>query len=98
MTELAALSAWYAAHCDGVWEHDHGVVIETLDNPGWRLLVDLRGTALEARHFDDVSAGDPSTNDWKVLRVRNARFEGMGDPSRLGEIIRGFVDWATASE
>jgi hypothetical protein len=31
---LEWLMRWYAAHCDGEWEHTYGVVIDTLDNPG----------------------------------------------------------------
>ena len=48
---LAFLEAWYAAQCNGDWEHDFGVTLETLDNPGWSLRVDLVGTALEGRAF-----------------------------------------------
>jgi hypothetical protein len=35
MDEFSELQDWYAAHCNGEWEHQHGVVIESLDNPGW---------------------------------------------------------------
>ena len=47
MTEITALQRleqWFAARCNGDWEHASGVTIETLDNPGWRLWVDLTGT------------------------------------------------------
>ncbi len=45
------LQSWYANHCDGVWEHTSGVRIDTIDNPGWSLKVDLIGTELEHREF-----------------------------------------------
>jgi hypothetical protein len=32
---LTWLQAWYAEQCDGDWEHQFGVSVETLDNPGW---------------------------------------------------------------
>jgi hypothetical protein len=32
---LPRLSRWYAAHCSGEWEHQYGVSIQTIDNPGW---------------------------------------------------------------
>ena len=32
---LSYLTAWFARQCDGDWEHDLGIRIETLDNPGW---------------------------------------------------------------
>ncbi|MFE2849501.1 Imm53 family immunity protein, partial [Streptomyces scopuliridis] len=29
------LQNWYTQQCDGDWEHEWGVKIATLDNPGW---------------------------------------------------------------
>jgi hypothetical protein len=46
-----ALQQWYLAECNGDWEHSYGVHIETLDNPGWMLKVDLRDTSLAERSF-----------------------------------------------
>ena len=43
MDELQLLQEWYVAQCDGDWEHSYGVKIDTLDNPGWSLKVDLVG-------------------------------------------------------
>jgi len=34
--ELIALQSWCANHCDGDWERQHGIGIDTLDNPDWR--------------------------------------------------------------
>ena len=52
-TPLRGLQLCYLSRCDGDWEHSFGVVVETLDNPGWRLLVDLEGTGLEAKPFEE---------------------------------------------
>jgi hypothetical protein len=43
-TVLERLQTWYSSHCDGEWEHDFGVQIGTLHNPGWTLRIDLTGT------------------------------------------------------
>ncbi|MBJ7330653.1 MAG: hypothetical protein JHC95_12210 [Solirubrobacteraceae bacterium] len=43
---LRHLEAWYLAQCDGDWEHEFGVSIETLDNPCWRMRIDLCGADL----------------------------------------------------
>jgi len=48
---LARLERWYAARCDGAWEHQKGVVIETLDNPGWQMRIDLDETGPSATEF-----------------------------------------------
>lgn len=100
--ELRWLEQWYAARCDGEWEHAYGVTIETLDNPGWIVRVDLVGTPLEPRSTPDqivyqegvTDADDPNTpSSWIVCRVRERQFQGAGDPSRLREILRRFRAW-----
>jgi hypothetical protein len=96
------LEDWYASHCDGEWEHVCGVKIDTLDNPGWSVTVSLGGTSLADREFDPVeeAAGE---HDWLVCRVEDSeeleegrRFVGVGDPSKLLDIIRRFRSWAEA--
>jgi hypothetical protein len=51
---LSDLSRWYAHHCDGEWEHHHDIAIETTDNPGWWVKIDLAGTELEGRAFPAI--------------------------------------------
>nr|TKK07812.1 hypothetical protein SrhCFBP13529_11555 [Stenotrophomonas rhizophila] len=46
MHALDRLQKWYADQCDGDWEHSFGIRIDTLDNPGWTVSVDLTDTAL----------------------------------------------------
>ena len=61
-TDIEWLEQWYVAQCDGDWEHAKGVKIETLDNPGWLLTVDLAGTEREGRPDAVVRIeGDPPT-------------------------------------
>ncbi|MHC3815880.1 Imm53 family immunity protein [Streptomyces sp. DT9] len=45
------LQNWYAQQCDGDWEHEWGVKIATLDNPGWTIEIDLKETDLEEREY-----------------------------------------------
>jgi hypothetical protein len=84
MEPLARLQAWYAAQCDGDWEHQHGVRIETLDNPGWLVTVELAGTQLEGRPFADVAEGvgydaHPDAARWVHCVVRDGAWRGSGD-------------------
>jgi hypothetical protein len=48
---LTWLQAWYASQCNGDWEHEYGVSIETLDNPGWLLKLDLQETGMDGLTF-----------------------------------------------
>ncbi len=89
------LQSWYSAQCDGDWEHQHGVKIGTLDNPGWSLDVDLVGTALEGRAFSEVKQ-DRSEQDWIYCALREGRFYGRGGALNLTELIEVFRAWAEA--
>lgn len=46
------LMNWYVRECNNDWEHSYGVKIDTLDNPGWTIEIDLRETSLEGRSFE----------------------------------------------
>ena len=88
--DLTWLMQWYLAQCDEDWEHQFGVEIGTLDNPGWSLSIDLDGTSLEGRMFgplyDGVSEqeqpvqGGDGDVPWMVCRVEGSKFKGWGGP------------------
>ena len=79
---LAWLQNWYAQQCDGEWEHDHGVRIETLDNPGWYLRMDV-GAALHG--FEPVSEELPDR--WLHARVTDGTLWVACDPHSLGRAL-----------
>jgi Immunity protein 53 len=92
---LDELRDWYCAQCDGDWEHTYGVVIETLDNPGWKVKIDLRDTILEDAPFPAIISGNSEEHEfWIDCRVDAKQFHGAGDTSRLEEIISHFIRWA----
>jgi hypothetical protein len=90
---MIALESWYARNCDGDWEHRYGITIETLDNPGWAVRIDLAETALAGRPFDDVRI-DRSPQDWVRCSVEADVFKGFGGLRNLDEILYHFVRWA----
>jgi len=95
MEELARLQSWYAANCDGNWEHTNGIVIDTLDNPGWRFEVDLADTPLNQRLFNPVSRqAQDLDSDWVRCDVVNGKFRGFGGPTNLTELVNVFLVWA----
>jgi len=93
---LAELQSWYSSQCNGDWEHQAGIEIETLDNPGWRLSIDLEGTDLEGVPFDAVESLAP-TRSWIRCWVKERKFEGAGGPQMLESMMRIFLDWAAQS-
>lgn len=90
---LTWLQAWYAAQCDGDWEHGGGISIDTLDNPGWSLRISLDGTVLAGRTLDRHEI-HRSEHDWIIIEVVDNRFEAACGPLNLGEGVHEFRLWA----
>ena len=96
-TSLDALQSWYQMQCDGEWEHQYGIEIETLDNPGWAVEVDLAGTKLSGKSLPEMTA-ERSETDWFRCSVEAGRFKGFGGPTNLTEILEVFLGWAEAEQ
>ena len=82
---ILQLQQWYEAQCNGDWEHQYGISIETLDNPGWR--VESAGvpfTRIEEKH---------QNGKWLLCWTEKDKFVGAGDPSKLIVILQHFLEW-----
>jgi hypothetical protein len=91
--ELDRLQIWYVSQCDGDWEHSYGVSIENIDNPGWKVTVQLTDTGLQDVQFQALSI-ERSAMDWIHCAVTDMNFQGRGGPHNLVEILGVFLDWA----
>jgi hypothetical protein len=99
---LARLQAWYAARCDGDWEHQNGIRIGTLDNPGWQVAIDLAGTPLADRQFIEVreglgADGHPDFQRWLRCWVEGGKWHAAGDESQLARALELFLNWIGGS-
>lgn len=98
MTDLLSkLQDWYSQQCNGEWEHGSGIKIETLDNPGWSVEIDLKGTKLEQALLDKIT-NERSSQDWIICWTENSRFRGVGGPHNLAEILETFLQWAERAQ
>ncbi len=103
---LLWLSQWYLSQCDNDWEHSHGVKIDTLDNPGWSLKIDLTDTPMQGRPFEREEHGEISgdldewrqTGCWWVARVNGNTFDVACGPLDLSAAVGVFRRWVDASE
>ncbi len=86
------LQNWYEAQATDGWEHRYGIRVTTLDNPGWSVTVDLRGTGAEGKAFDAVNL-DRGERDWVYCWVEEERFEGRGGPHSFVEILELLRAW-----
>lgn len=96
---ILRLQNWYSSQCNGEWEHSWGVMIGTLDNPGWSVEIDLTDTPLSGAKFNGHSYGvgedsNESSDDWMDCKVEGDKFLGFGGPGKLEEILTIFLDWA----
>lgn len=94
VTTLDRLCKWYSAQCDGEWEHRYGLRIETLDNPGWIIRIDLNGIALEAARHEPGLVVSRSESDWIHASIESNRFTLACGPGNLEEAIVYFLAFA----
>lgn len=88
------LMAWYGSCCNGEWEHSFGVRIETLDNPGWALDVDLTETPFEDRLLPR-SLEERSEDDWIAVEASGGRFRARGGVQNLVDLMLAFRHFIT---
>lgn len=99
MDSIEWLQEWYKAQCNGEWEHRHGVSIETLDNPGWTVRIDLSGTSLQDVPMQEIQSsqinhqGLDGNQDWLHCKVESNCFVGAGGPTSLALICETFRRW-----
>ncbi|MFC8678486.1 Imm53 family immunity protein [Streptomyces griseorubiginosus] len=86
---FAGLVQWYQSQCDGDWEHEYGVRLASLDNPGWTLEVDLQETDAEGRLMPKRRTDDEQ-GKWLVAWSDGERFRASCDPGSLEEMVRLF--------
>lgn len=103
MTTLQRLANWYTHQCDGEWEHLGGVRIESCDNPGWWVKINLKGTGLETLTFDPKSENVEAQRiqlgpRWLDCRIVDGVWNGAGDETRLEEIIELFLAWVEQND
>jgi hypothetical protein len=87
------LEHWYSSQCNGDWEHNYGVTIESIDNPGWRVKIDLNGTRYAALPNFDIKENYDSDSEWMVCKIVEGVYEGVAGPFMLGPIIQTFRSW-----
>ena len=92
MNELSWIQHWYQKQSDGKWEHQYGVEIGTLDNPGWRVEIDGL-TADSISSLPRQHAEEDSETSWVKCSLSDGKFQGHGGPQSLEKIINIFRTW-----
>jgi hypothetical protein len=92
---LTWLMEWYAEQCNGDWEHSYGIKIETLDNPGWSVTIDIE----DINHNQIINKPwrlvELDSTNWYGYKVEDGKFDASGDPSKLDHLIHLFREIVT---
>jgi hypothetical protein len=89
LNNIQWLEHWYKNECNGDWEHTYGISIQTIDNPGWSIQIDLSDTCYEKLEKFTESK-EISDLDWYVIKIKDEKFHAVGDPSKLDFLIGKF--------
>jgi len=94
MDVLERIQRWHKAQCERGRDLSLGVRIETTeDKPGWSVHIDLAGTPLSGLTLQPYREG-ATDRDWLAYRIKDDRFEGVGDPTKLQALLFAFLDLA----
>jgi hypothetical protein len=101
VSRISELQEWYLSQCNANWEHEFGVKINTLDNPGWTIEIDLEGTDIQEKPFAEHAYGvgeaaGKSGDDWLACKIEEHKFKAAGGPRKLEEMIGVFLNWTKA--
>jgi hypothetical protein len=83
------LQNWYQSQCNEDWKHSFGIKIDTVDNPGWWVEIDLNETKWKDLHIPSKSV-EHNDNDWYFFKIEDSKFKASGDPSKLEIIFKEF--------
>jgi hypothetical protein len=89
---LRRLQDWYKSNCDGNWEHSYGIKIETLDNPGWAVKLDLQETELDEMQIKREWQNPNDENDWFTFAVKDGSLTVACGPDNLEQVLTIFLD------
>lgn len=95
MEILKWLTDWYKSNCDGDWEHSYGIRIDTLDNPGWFINIDLIDTKQDGKMISIKV--ENTDDDWYSIKSDGSVFEAYGDFSKLPLLVLKFKEFVEST-
>ena len=89
---LEWLEKWYKSQCNNEWEHNFGIKIETIDNPGWTLSIDLEDTEHNLNMVNWSQFGDFDKR-WVGFKIEKNVYYASSDPENLNTLIYIFKEF-----
>ena len=94
---LIWLLKWYYKQCGEKWDNGDrlngkGIQINTMDNPGWGLKINLEKAKMQNKSFEEINI-ERSEQDWICCFVKDGMFRGYGGLTNFPEILQIFRNW-----
>ena len=83
---IEGLLRWYAARCDGAWEHRYGFTIESCDNPGLQVTVDI-ATEPALRPEADRPLTQEGDDPGVSMMIRDRKLVAFAAPGRERQML-----------
>ena len=87
---ITEIESWYKQQCNSSWEHQYGISLQTIDNPGWELKIDLLGTPYSELKMEPYYC-ERSESDWLFCKIESGVFYAYGGPMNLCEMLKYFI-------
>ena len=89
-SEIAGwLGKWFAACCNGDWEHGYAVIISLKEGIRWEVYIDLADTLFENTRLNAKQVV-VSESDWFTCSISQHKFIGTGGLNNLSDILLAF--------
>lgn len=88
---LEWIQNWFKQNCDGNWEHGEAIQINTLDNPGWEVEIDISNTSIANLDIKRI-LNETSPQDWYGVKIENQKFNAVGDSGKLKFLLGLFKE------
>ncbi|MDI7184581.1 Imm53 family immunity protein [Leptospira santarosai] len=97
-TMFSWLIEWRKSQCDGDWEHENGIAINTNGDLGWQVKIEVNFTELDGVVINHTLI-QQGLNDWYSFSLKDGKFLAEGDPKKLSIILEKFKEiWVTYVE
>ena len=90
---LVGFQDWYLKKCDGAWEHSNYFLIESLDNPGWKIKI-----SGEQQRTEVSLKINRSDENWIHVKATSGDFVGYGGGTNLMELLEAAATWLGIEE
>jgi hypothetical protein len=87
------LQNWFEGQCDGSWEHEYSIRIETIDNPGWNIEIDLPSEMNNIVASQEWKLFELSDDNWIGYKIENNIFSASGDSKKLNLMLLIFKNF-----